>query len=73
VISRIRKAVIAGVGAGITAGLGALAVAGALTREELTKALGVAVAGGAAVAWTTWRTPNVEEPYSAPVERTDPW
>lgn len=71
-ISRIRKAVVAGVGAGITAGLGALAAAGTLNRDELTKALGVAVAGGAAVAWTTWRVPNDPAP-AVPVVRADPW
>lgn len=72
-ISRIRKAVVAGVGAGITAGLGALVAAGALTRDELTKAVGVAVAGGAAVAWTTWRVPNEPAATATPVQRTDPW
>jgi hypothetical protein len=57
-LSRIRKAVAAGVGAGVAAGLGSIAVAGALTRDELSKALGVALVAAAGTAWATWRVPN---------------
>lgn len=57
-IARIRKAVIAGLGAGVAAGIGALATAGALTRDEFSKALGVAIVAAAATGWATWRVPN---------------
>ncbi len=57
-LARIRKAAIAGVGAGLAAGFGAIVTSGALTSDEVTKALGVAVAAAAATAWATWRIPN---------------
>lgn len=57
-IARIRKAVAAGVGAGIAAGVGALATAGALNRDEASKALGVAIVAAAGTAWSVWRIPN---------------
>jgi hypothetical protein len=57
-ISRIRKAVVAGVGAGVAAGVGALAMSGALTKDEVSKALGVALVAAAGTAWATWRVPN---------------
>jgi hypothetical protein len=56
--ARIRKAVTAGVGAGVAAGLGSIAVAGALTRDEVGKAIGVALVAAAGTAWATWRVPN---------------
>lgn len=57
-IARIRKAVIAGLGAGIAAGIGALATVGTLNRDEASKALGVALVAAAGTAWATWRIPN---------------
>lgn len=57
-LARIRKAAAAGPGAGIAAGIGALTTAGALTREEASKALGVALVAAAGTAWVTWRVPN---------------
>lgn len=57
-IARIRKAVIAGVGAGIAAGVGALATAGTLNQTEVSKALGIALVAAAGTAWATWRVPN---------------
>lgn len=57
-IARIRKAVIAGLGAGVAAGVGALATTGTLNRDEFSKALGVALVAAAGTAWATWRVPN---------------
>ncbi|XVU25826.1 hypothetical protein ACQPZJ_01840 [Actinoplanes sp. CA-054009] len=60
-IARIRKAVIAGLGAGISTGVGALVVAGTLNSEEVSKAIGVGVAAAVSVGWATWRTPNAKQ------------
>lgn len=60
--ARIRKAAIAGLGAGIAAGVGALAAAGTLNRDEASKALGVALVAAAGTAWATWRVPNATAP-----------
>lgn len=57
-LARIRKSVIAGLGAGVAAGIGALSTAGALTEEEFSKTLGVALVAAAGTAWATWRVPN---------------
>lgn len=57
-IARVRKAVIAGVGAGAAAFVGALVVAGAPTKDEVSKALGVGLVAAVGTAWTTWRVPN---------------
>ncbi len=59
-IARIRKAVAAGLGAGIAAGVGALATAGTLNRDEAAKALGVGLVAAATTAWATWRIPNAD-------------
>ncbi|WIM97850.1 hypothetical protein ACTOB_001404 [Actinoplanes oblitus] len=61
-LARVRKAVVAGVGAGVAAGVGALATSGALTREEFSKALGVALVAAGGTAWATWRVPNAKAP-----------
>jgi hypothetical protein len=55
---RVRKAITAGIGAAITAGVTSIVQDGALTRAEVTKALGVALAAGVTVAWATWRVRN---------------
>lgn len=57
-LARIRKAAVAGVGAGAAAFIGALVVAGAPTKDEASKALGVAIVAAAGTAWTTWRVKN---------------
>jgi hypothetical protein len=57
-LARVRKAVIAGIGAALAAGVGALATSGALTQEEISKALGVGIAAGVTVGWATYRVPN---------------
>lgn len=64
-LARIRKALIAGVGAGLAAGFGAVATAGALTQEEVSRALGVGVAAAVTVGWTAWKVPNVKASASA--------
>jgi hypothetical protein len=56
--ARIRKAVVAGVGAGITAGIGSLFTSGAPTREHVVDALGVALVAAVTVGTATWRVPN---------------
>lgn len=57
-IARIRKAVIAGLGAGMAAFVAALAAAPAVDQDEVTRAVGVALLATAATAWATWRVPN---------------
>jgi hypothetical protein len=67
-LARIRKSIIAGLGAGIAAGIGALTIAGAPTKDEVSKALGVAIVAAVSVGWATWRAPNAKAlaPYSPP-------
>lgn len=57
-LARIRKAVAAAAGAGVAAGLGSIAVGGALTKDEVSKALGVAIVAAAGTGWATWRIEN---------------
>lgn len=59
-LARVRKAAVAGVFAGASAFVGALAIAGAPTKDEVSKALGVAVVAAAGAIWTTWRVPNAK-------------
>lgn len=57
-LARIRKAAVAGFGAGVAAGIGALTQASPLDRAAVSQAIGTAVVAAAAVGWTTWRVPN---------------
>lgn len=57
-MEKVRKAVIAGLGAGIVAALGVLLKAGRLDSVTVSQALGALVAAGASVGWATWRVPN---------------
>lgn len=57
-ISRIRKAVIAGLSAGVSVAVGALLAAGTLDQEQVSKAIGAGVAAAVAAGWLTWRVPN---------------
>lgn len=67
-LARVRKAVIAGLGAGLSAAVGALVVAGALNRDEVSKAIGVGVTAAVATGWATWRVRNAP-PYRSGVVR----
>lgn len=64
-LAYIRKAVIAGLGAGLTAGITTLVQDGAPTRDEVSKALGVAIVAAVTVGWSTWRIENAETPKPA--------
>lgn len=57
-LARIRKAVLAGIGAGVAAGVGSLVQAGAPTEDEVSKAVGVAVIAAITIGWATYRVPN---------------
>jgi hypothetical protein len=60
--ARIRKALVAGLAAGAAAGIGALTIAGAPTRDEISKALGVAIVTGVGAGYATFKTRNAEAP-----------
>ncbi|WP_328465554.1 hypothetical protein OHA21_43890 [Actinoplanes sp. NBC_00393] len=60
-LARIRKAVIAGVGAGAAAVVAALvqsATEGNVNRDEVSRAIGLGVAAAVSVGWAAWRVPN---------------
>jgi uncharacterized membrane protein (UPF0136 family) len=58
IMARIRKAVVAGLGAGVAAGAAVLFKAGALDDTTIGQALGAFAAAAVAVGWATWRAPN---------------
>ena len=64
-LARIRKALVAGLGAGIAAGVSALVTSGALTKDEVSKALGVGLVAAAGTGWATWRVENAKPLPSA--------
>lgn len=57
---KIRKAITAGVVAGVAAAVAVLTKAGGghLDAPTIGQALGAAVAAGVAAGWATWRVPN---------------
>jgi hypothetical protein len=57
-LARIRKAVIAGLGAGLSVAVGALVAAGTLDQDQISKAIGAGVAAAVVAGWATWRVPN---------------
>lgn len=57
-LARIRKAVVAGLGAGLSVAVGALVAAGSLDREQVGKAIGAGAAAAVVAGWATWRVPN---------------
>jgi len=59
-LARIRKAVIAGLGAGVAAGMAVVLKAGTIDDATIGQALGAFAAAAAAVGWATWRTRNAE-------------
>jgi hypothetical protein len=58
VLARIRKAVTAGLAAGVSVGVGALVAAGTLDQDQISKAIGAGVAAAVLAGWATWRVPN---------------
>lgn len=60
-LARIRKSVLAGLGAGIAAAAGIVGKAaetGTLGENTVQQAIGAFLAGAAVVGWATWRVPN---------------
>lgn len=57
--ARIRKAVVAGLTAGLGAGVAVVLKAGNTDSTTLSQALAAVIAVGGPVAWATWRVPNV--------------
>jgi hypothetical protein len=57
-LARIRKAVIAGLGAGISVAFGALVAAGSLDQDQITKAIGAGLVAALTVGIATYRVPN---------------
>lgn len=57
-LARIRKALVAGAGAGLSAFVAALVAAPTIDRDQVVKAFGVAVVAAAGVALTTWQVRN---------------
>lgn len=59
-LARIRKALVAAAGSALAAGGSALftALPEGLTQEEISKAVGAAIAAAVAVGWATYRVRN---------------
>lgn len=57
-MARIRKALVAGAGAGIAAAIAVLAKGGHLDRDTLGQALGAFVVAAAPVVWATYKVRN---------------
>jgi hypothetical protein len=57
-LARVRKAVIAGLSAGVSVAVGAIVTAGSLDREQVSKAIGAGVAAAVVAGWATWKVPN---------------
>jgi len=59
-LARIKKAIVAGLGAGLTAAIASIAQSGAMTRAQIVKAVGVGVAAAIAVGWATYQAKNAQ-------------
>jgi hypothetical protein len=57
-IARIRKAVIAGLSAGVSVAIGAIVAAGKLDEEQVSAAIGAGVAAAVVAGLAVWRVPN---------------
>jgi hypothetical protein len=57
-LARVRKAVMAGVGAGIAAVVTALSTGVQLDADGIAKLAGIFLAAAIPVGWATWRVPN---------------
>lgn len=60
-LARIRKAVIAGLGAGLAAAVAVAAKAGTLDRATVSQMIGAFVVAAAITGLATWRVPNAQE------------
>jgi hypothetical protein len=57
-LARIRKAITAGLAAGLSVAVGALVTAGSLDQDQIVKAVSAGVAAAIVAGWATWRIPN---------------
>jgi hypothetical protein len=60
-LARIRKALVAGIGAGLAAAVAALmqaALEGNINRDEVSRAIGAGVAAAVAIGWATYKVRN---------------
>ncbi len=57
-MARIRKAIVAGAGAGIAAAAAVLAKSPNLNRDTIGQAAGAFIVAAVPAAWLTWRVPN---------------
>ena len=61
-LAQIRKAILAGVLAGISAATGSIVVGGALTQAEISKAIGVGIGALVVTGWATYQVKNAKAP-----------
>jgi high-affinity Fe2+/Pb2+ permease len=57
-LARIRKAVVAGVGAGVAAAVSVIWKSGKVDGATISQAIGAFAAAAALIGWATWRAPN---------------
>jgi hypothetical protein len=57
-MARVKKALIAGLGAGVAAAVASIVQSGAMTQDQIVKAIGVGVAAALAVGWATYKARN---------------
>jgi len=57
-LARIRKCVVAGVGAGVAAAVPVIWKSGNLDGAAVSQAIGAFFAAAVLVGWATWRAPN---------------
>lgn len=57
-MARIRKAVIAALGAGVAAAVPVLWKSGTIDSTAISQAVGAFFAAAALVGWATWKAPN---------------
>jgi hypothetical protein len=57
-LARIRKALVAALGAGVAAAVPVIWKSGKLDGDTVSQAVGAFFAAAALVGWATWRAPN---------------
>lgn len=57
-LARIRKALVAALGAGVAAAVPVIWKSGKLDGDTVSQALGAFAAAAALVGWATWKAPN---------------